>query len=465
MLSRNTALRPSFEQAAPQTFQHLPLAQNAANGGMASQPTRHLAGAPTTATIVAGSNSTLYTSRFFITSSLPSPFSLTTHHTGQTGHQAAPITKDRAQPEGVAQQALHSHNKSDTKQAGSSSLQLGGGSSLAATTPAVAWATLQPNNAISRPEPETPRMHQAAYDLSLGAEYERTEPGLNPLPASPTEINSVDRKKPQSVTQAPEAPQPICWTTAQQTPHFYNKHGYKQASSSSRQLGGESTPAAATHAAAWSTLQPPAPTPRLEPGTPCLCSNARNLPFGTRHEQAEPGLSPLQITSKQIHSDERKKLLAATKIPEARQFYNGHRTNAPNQLHSLAGNVLHPLGKGSEQTGRNGLQLGEGTTPVAALARLIRQPASTARALGVPHMLRPAHGLTFATRHEQTQPLMDILAASTKQIDLEASNKLQEITQAPEARHPLKGLEAQTSAQIYYLDGDSSLPPPSVDYC
>ena len=446
-------------------FQQPSRAQNAANGGMTSQPTRHLAGAPPTATIVAGFNSTLYTSRFFFISPSPSPFSPTTYHSGQAWHQAAPITKDRAQSECVAQQALHSHNKIDTKQAGSSSLQLGGGSPPAATTPAAAWDTLQPNSAISRLELGNPRMHRAAHDLSLGAEYEQTEPGLNPLPANPKKTNSIDRKKPQSVTQAPEAPQLLYWTTAQQTPHFLNKHGNKQASSSGRQLGGESTPAAATHATAWSTLQPSATTPRLEPETPCLCSNARNLPFGTRHEQAEPGLSPLPITSKKINSDERKKLQAATKIPEARQFYNGHRTNAPNQLLSLAGNVLHPLGKSSEQAGRNGLQRGEGTTPAAALARMILQPASTAWAHGVPHMLRPAHDPTLETRHEQAQPLMDILAANTKQTNLEAGNKLQEITKAPEARHPPKGLEAQTSAQIHYLDEDSPLPPPSVDYC
>jgi len=328
-------------------FQHPPRAQNAANGGMASQPTRHLAGAPTTAATVAGINSALYTSRFFIISSLPSPFSPTTHHTGQAWHQDAPIIKDRAQLESVAQQALHPYNKIDTKQAGSSSLQLGGGSSPAAATPAVPWDTLQPNRAISRPEPGTPRMQRAAHDLSLGAEYEQTEPGLNPLPATLKKINSIDCKKPQSVTQAPEAPQLLFWTTAQQTPHFYNKHGNKQASSTSRQLGGESTPAAAAHAAAWSTLQPAVTTPRLEPGTPCLHSTIRNLPFGTGLVQAEPGLSPLPITSKKINPDERKKLLAATKISEARQFFNGHRTNAPTQLHSLAGNALHPLGKDS----------------------------------------------------------------------------------------------------------------------
>ena len=246
MLHRNTAQQPSFERSAPQMFQQPPRAQNAANGGMTSQPTRHLAGAPTTAAGAAGINSTLYTSRVFNVSSLPSPLSPTTHHIGPAWRQTAPATKGRAQSECVAQQALHPHNKIDTKQAGSSSLQLGGGSSPAAATPAVAWHTLQPNSAISRPEPGTPRMHRVAHDLSLGAGYEQTEPGLNPLPATPKKINSVDCKKLQSVTQVPEAPQLFHhhWTTAQQAPHFYNKHGYKQASSSSRQLGGGSTPAA-----------------------------------------------------------------------------------------------------------------------------------------------------------------------------------------------------------------------------
>ena len=152
MLHRNTAhARPSFERSAPQMFHQLPRAQNAANGGMTPQPTRHLAGAPTTVAGAAGISSTLYTSLIVDVSALPSPPSLTTHNTVPVWRQAIPITNGKAQSVCGAQQALHPHHKIDNKQAGSSSLQLEGGSSPAAATPAAAWDTLQPNSAISRP--------------------------------------------------------------------------------------------------------------------------------------------------------------------------------------------------------------------------------------------------------------------------------------------------------------------------
>jgi len=191
--------------------------------------------------------------------------------------------------------------------------------------------------------------------------------GKSPLPSplSTTTPYTKPTLRPTAPTTNGKAPSEC---RAQQAPHYYNKHGNKQASSSSLQLGGGSTPAATTPAAARSTLQPAITTPRLEPGTPRLYSTARNLPLGAGHEQAEPGLSPLPTTSKKINSDERKKLQAATKIPEARQLFNGHRTNAPTQLHFLARNAPHPPGKGSEQAGRNGLQLGDSTTPSAVSA-------------------------------------------------------------------------------------------------
>ena len=359
MLHRNEAqTRHSFKRSAPQTFQQPQLAQNAANGGMTSQPKQHMAGAPTAAAGATGISSTMCTSLSLARSPLPSPLSTTTPYTKPTLRPAAPTTNGKAQSECRAQQA----------------------------------------------------------------------------------------------------------------PLYYNKHGNKQASSSSLQLGGGSTPAAATPAAvtpaaARSTLQPAITTPRLEPGTPRLHSTARNLPFGAGHEQAEPGMSPLPITSKKINSDDRKKLQAGTKIPEARQLFNGHRTNAPTQLHFLARNALHPPGKGSEQAGRNGLQLGDSTTPAAASARFTLQLASTAWAHRVPHMRRPAQDPAFEARHEQAQPVMDPLAVSIKKINSDVRNKLQDSTQVPEARQLFKVLGEQASDKIHCLAGDAPLPPTSADDC
>ena len=283
MLHRNTAhARPSFERSAPQMFHQLPRAQNAANGGMTPQPTRHLAGAPTTVAGAAGISSTLYTSLIVDVSALPSPPSLTTHNTVPVWRQAIPITNGKAQSVCGAQQALHPHHKIDNKQAGSSSLQLEGGSSPAAATPAAAWDTLQPNSAISRLESGTPRMHRSAPDLSLGAGYEQTKPGLKPLPATSKKINSVDRKKLQSGTQ----------------------------------------------------------------------------------------------------------------VPEARQLFYHHGTTALAQLHRLARNAPHPPGQGSAQAGNNVLPLGGISTPAAVSARFSPQLANTTTwAHRFPHMPRHARDL------------------------------------------------------------------------
>jgi len=317
MLHRNTAhTRPSFEQSAPQMFQQLPRAQNAANGGMTSQPTRHLAGAPTTAAGAAGISSTSCTSLILDVSALPSPPSPTTQHTEPAWRQAAPITNGKAQSECGAQQALHHHNKIDNKQAGSSSLQLGGGSSPAAATPAAGWDTLQPTSAISRPEPGTPRLHRPAPDLSLGAGYEQTEPGLNPLPATSKKINSVDRKKLQSSTQVPEARKLFyhhgtnalaqLHRLARNAPHPPGQ-GSAQGSNG-LQLGDSSTPAAAS--ARFSPQL--ASTTTWAHRFPHMPRHARDPPFVTGHEQAQLGMDPLAAETQKIYSDVRSKLQAGT---------------------------------------------------------------------------------------------------------------------------------------------------------
>jgi len=176
-------------------------------------------------------------------------------------------------------------------------------------------------------------------------------------------------------------------------------------------------------------------------------------------------MNPLPATSKIIHSDDRKKLQAGTKVPEARQLFQDHRTNAPIQLHCLAKNALHPPGKGSEQAGRNGLQLGDSSTPAAVSARFTPQLASTITwAHRVPYMHSHARDLPFGAGHEQAQPVMDPLAASTKKINSDVRNELQESTQVPATHQLFKYLGEQASDKINCLAGDAPLLPSADDY-
>jgi len=115
-------------------------------------------------------------------------------------------------------------------------------------------------------------------------------------------------------------------------------------------------------------VQPANATFLMEPETPRMQQLARDLPFGAGHEQAEHAMDPEPASSQKINSDARKKMQTSTQAPEARQLLNDHRENAPTQLHHLARNAPHLPEKGSEQAGSNSLQLGDNSTPAAALA-------------------------------------------------------------------------------------------------
>ena len=195
MLHRNAAQkRLGIKPSALQTFQQLPLAQTAANGGMTPQPKQNQAGAPTAAAGAAGLSSTRCTSLIPDGSPSPSPLSPTTHHIAPAPQQP----NGKAQPECRAQQAPHHYIKNGNEQAGSSSLQLGDGSTPAAGTPDAVRGTLQPASPISLTEPETPRMHRPARDLPFGAGHAQTK--LGPIASATIPIDTGQRGYPASTT-------------------------------------------------------------------------------------------------------------------------------------------------------------------------------------------------------------------------------------------------------------------------
>ena len=208
MLHRNAAQkRLGIKPSALQTFQQLPLAQTAANGGMTPQPKQNQAGAPTAAAGATGISSTMYTSLIPDGSPSPSPLSPTTRYIAPTPQQAAPTTNGKAQPECRAQQAPHHYIKNGNEQAGTSSLQLGDGSTPAAVTPAAVRGTSQPASPISLTEPETPRMHRPARDLPFGAGHAQTKLAMDPLPAPPFPLTPAG----EVIQPPPPALPPEAW--------------------------------------------------------------------------------------------------------------------------------------------------------------------------------------------------------------------------------------------------------------
>jgi len=353
MLHRNAAQkRLGIKPSALQTFQQLIRAQTAANGGMTPKSKQTQPGAPTATAGAAGIRSQRCTSLIPDRSPSTLPLSPTTHHAEPAPKLAAPTTMGKAQPECRAQQAPHCCIKTGNEQAGSSSLQLGGGSTPAAATPAAVRGTLQPTSAISLMQPGTPRMQQPA----------------------------------------------------------------------------------------------------------------RDLPFGAGHEQAELAMDPEPASSKEINSDDRKKMQTSTQTPEVRQLLKDHRENAPIQLHHLARNAPHLPEKGSEQAGNNSLQLGDSSTPAAASARCTSRLASTTWTHRTPHMHGHARDLPFGAGHEQAQLALDPLATSTKKINAVDRKKLQASTQVPEAHQPLKDQGEQASDKINRLARDTPRLPHADNY-
>jgi len=155
----------------------------------------------------AGIKSTTHTSLIPGGPPSPSPLSSTTHHAMPIPQQAALATMGEAQQERRAQQAPHYSIKKGTEQARSSSLQLGGGSTPGAATPAAARCTLQPTSAIPLAKLGTPHMHRPARDPPFGAGHEQAKLAMDPQPATNKQIISDDHENLQERAQAPEARQ------------------------------------------------------------------------------------------------------------------------------------------------------------------------------------------------------------------------------------------------------------------
>jgi len=215
--------------------------------------------------------------------------------------QAAPTTIGEAQQERRAQQAPHHSVKKGKEQAGSSSLQLGGGSTPAAATPAAVRCTLQPTSPATL---GTPHMHRQARDLPFGAGHEQAKLAMDPQSANNKQIILDDRGKLQARAQTPEA----------------------------RQL--------------------------LKHRTTHMHRPAQDLPFGAGHEQAKLAINPMPATNKQINSDDREKLQKCAQAPEARQQLKAHGGNTLIKLQRLTRNAPHlPRADGYVQAGSSGLQL------------------------------------------------------------------------------------------------------------
>ena len=196
-----------------------------------------------------------------------------------------------------AQQAPHYGNE----QAGSSSLQLGGGSAPAAATPAAARCSLQP---ASSAKLGTPHMHRQARDLPFGAGHEQAKLAMDPKPANNKQIILDDRGKLQACAHAPEA----------------------------RQL--------------------------LKHRTTHMHGPALDLPFGAGHEQAKLVTNPMPANNEQINSDDREKMQQCAKAPEARHQLKAHGGNALIKPQRLTRNAPHlPRADGYVQAGSSGLQL------------------------------------------------------------------------------------------------------------
>ena len=213
MLSRNEAQhRPGHRPSAPQAFQQLPRAKTAANEYLTPQLMQTHSGATTAAEGPAGTSSTTCTSLIVGGPPPPSPLSSTIHLAVALPQQAAPTTMGEAPQESRAQQAPHYGNEQD----GSSSLQLGGGFTPAAFTPAPLRCSLQP---ASSAKLGTPHMHRQARGPSFGKGHVQANLVMDPVTASNKQKNLDDRGKLQTRTQAPEAPDNTQTTTTGQYTH------------------------------------------------------------------------------------------------------------------------------------------------------------------------------------------------------------------------------------------------------
>ena len=201
LLYRNAAQqRPGHRPPAPQTFHHLPRAQT--YGHLTPQLKQKQPGATTAAEGSAGISSTTCISLIPGGPPSPSPLSSTTHPAMALPQQVALTTMGEAQQERRAQQAPHHSIKQGNKHAGSSSLQLGGGSTPPAATPAAVRCSRQP---ASPAKLGTPHMHRQARDFPFGAGHEQANLAMDPKTVNNKQIILDVRKKLQTRAQAPEA--------------------------------------------------------------------------------------------------------------------------------------------------------------------------------------------------------------------------------------------------------------------
>ena len=270
MLSRNEAQqRPGHRPSASQAFHPLLLAQTVANEKMTPQPRQNQPGAPTAAEGSAGISGTTCTRLIPGGPPSPSPLSSTTQPDAALPQQAAPTTMGAAPQERRAQQAPHHSIKHGNEQAGRSSLQLGGGSTPAAVTPAVVRCSLQP---ASSAKLGIPHMHKQARDLPFGAGHVQANLVMDPVTASNKQKNLDDRGKLQTRTQAPEAPDNTQTTTTGQYTHSTLLKSSNRSMSAARRRQGQQlyawhgTPSRRPQAAppfpltpAGEVIQPPPP--------------------------------------------------------------------------------------------------------------------------------------------------------------------------------------------------------------
>ena len=147
---------------------------------------------------------------------------------------------------------------------------------------------------------------------------------------------------------------------AQQAQHHSIEKGSEQACSNSLQLGDRSTPAAVS--ARYTSQMENTITRALR--TPHMHWHARDLPFGAGHEQAKLAMDPLPASTKQINSDDHKKLQASTQAPEAHQLLKDQGENASAKINRLAGDApLLPRAEDYEQAGSGGPKLPGESTP------------------------------------------------------------------------------------------------------
>jgi len=276
MLHRNAAhTRLGKKPSASQAFQQLPRAQTDANKQSTLQLIQTQSGATTAAEGPAGTSSTTCTSLIPGGPPSPSPLSSTTQPAVALPQQAAPTTMGEVPQERRAQQAPHHSIKHDNEQAGNSILQLEGGSTPAATTPATVRCSLQ---LACSAKLGTLHMHRQARDLPFGAGHVQANLVMDPVTANNKQKKLDDRGKLQTRAQAPET----------------------------RQL--------------------------LKHRTTHLHRPALDLPFVAGHEQANLAMNPMSGTKKQMNSDDREKLQECALASAARQQFKAHGGNAPHTL-------------------------------------------------------------------------------------------------------------------------------------